>query len=543
MRDHFPRPGGDGDAVRDRRRREAGGGQQLRHVSAGGEAAAERGRPARSERRTDPVAQARPRRRLRQPGGSEGATRPRGHRRVRLPSRRPCRRHDDDSIARASAPATPRRRGSSPTGIEQGLRDDSRARAGTARPRTLVVFGRERLALRGLYASGGIGFLNDMLDVAGGTNVFADVKVQAVQASTEQILAQRPDVILEVRAANSAFPSGDRAVRAERLEGARARCRRCGTTACSFCSTTASSFPDRAWSKGRPRWRGRCIRTRSQRTKRSKRRSASERREPEQAPEGPAAPRRAPSAKDEDPAVVEQRQRQRVGAARASARRCGEVAGLLTSVNETAAACRCTACARRSCTRRRRPRACRCTRSGCRGRAPTRSTRHRLRSAVDRAVAEGFTHVAFGDLFLEDVRRVPRGASHRHRAGAAVSAVGTCRRAHLAREMIARRPPRADRDARSARDAARSDRGGVRRVTARRGCRRRWIPAPSAVSSIPARRRGRCSPRRSPSAPARSSNARGSSTGDLLLRRCFRIAGAAGGIVSHAAAAAADIER
>jgi uncharacterized protein (TIGR00290 family) len=29
----------------------------------------------------------------------------------------------------------------------------------------------------------------------------------------------------------------------------------------------------------------------------------------------------------------------------------------------------------------------------------------RLRVAVDRAVAEGFTHVAFGDLFLEDVRK------------------------------------------------------------------------------------------------------------------------------------------
>jgi uncharacterized protein (TIGR00290 family) len=28
----------------------------------------------------------------------------------------------------------------------------------------------------------------------------------------------------------------------------------------------------------------------------------------------------------------------------------------------------------------------------------------RLRTAVDRAVADGFTHVAFGDLFLEDVR-------------------------------------------------------------------------------------------------------------------------------------------
>jgi uncharacterized protein (TIGR00290 family) len=29
----------------------------------------------------------------------------------------------------------------------------------------------------------------------------------------------------------------------------------------------------------------------------------------------------------------------------------------------------------------------------------------RLRTAVDRAVADGFTHVAFGDLFLEDVRK------------------------------------------------------------------------------------------------------------------------------------------
>ena len=28
-----------------------------------------------------------------------------------------------------------------------------------------------------------------------------------------------------------------------------------------------------------------------------------------------------------------------------------------------------------------------------------------LRVAVDRAVADGFTHVAFGDLFLEDIRR------------------------------------------------------------------------------------------------------------------------------------------
>lgn len=76
-----------------------------------------------------------------------------------------------------------------------------RARVGgRARPRVLIVFGRERLALRAIYASGGFGFIHDMVTVAGGDNVFADVKKEAVQATTELILARRPDVILELRA-------------------------------------------------------------------------------------------------------------------------------------------------------------------------------------------------------------------------------------------------------------------------------------------------------------------------------------------------------
>jgi iron complex transport system substrate-binding protein len=94
--------------------------------------------------------------------------------------------------------------------IEQGLDGIRQRVAGRPRPRTLLVFGRERLALRGIYASGGVGFLDDMLQVAGGENVFADVKQQAVQASTEVLLGRRPDVILEVRAANSALASADR---------------------------------------------------------------------------------------------------------------------------------------------------------------------------------------------------------------------------------------------------------------------------------------------------------------------------------------------
>ncbi|HEX4567530.1 MAG TPA: ABC transporter substrate-binding protein [Vicinamibacterales bacterium] len=94
--------------------------------------------------------------------------------------------------------------------IEHDL-DDIRVRVRVLpRPRTLLVFGREPGSLRGLYASGGIGFLNDMLEIAGGANVFASVRLQAVQASTEQVLAARPDVILEVRASNDAFPTGRR---------------------------------------------------------------------------------------------------------------------------------------------------------------------------------------------------------------------------------------------------------------------------------------------------------------------------------------------
>jgi len=82
--------------------------------------------------------------------------------------------------------------------IEASVADTRRRVAGKPRPRTLLVFGRDAETLRGVYASGGMGFLHDMLEAAGGTNVFADVKRQSVQATTELILARAPDVIVEV---------------------------------------------------------------------------------------------------------------------------------------------------------------------------------------------------------------------------------------------------------------------------------------------------------------------------------------------------------
>jgi iron complex transport system substrate-binding protein len=85
--------------------------------------------------------------------------------------------------------------------IEQRIAAVRKRVAGLPRPATLVVFEREPLTLRGIYASGGIGFIHDIVNAAGGANAFADVKRQAVQATTELVLARRPAVIIELRAA------------------------------------------------------------------------------------------------------------------------------------------------------------------------------------------------------------------------------------------------------------------------------------------------------------------------------------------------------
>jgi iron complex transport system substrate-binding protein len=74
--------------------------------------------------------------------------------------------------------------------------------AGKPRPRTLLVFGREPGSLRNIYASAGRGFLHDMLVAAGGEDVLSDIDKESAQINTEMILARRPDVILELNAAN-----------------------------------------------------------------------------------------------------------------------------------------------------------------------------------------------------------------------------------------------------------------------------------------------------------------------------------------------------
>lgn len=90
--------------------------------------------------------------------------------------------------------------------IEQHLAAIRARVAGRPRPKTLLVFGRESGTLRHIDASGGYGFLHDLLELAGGSDVLADLHRQSVDMSTEMILTRAPEVILELHYGDSLKP-------------------------------------------------------------------------------------------------------------------------------------------------------------------------------------------------------------------------------------------------------------------------------------------------------------------------------------------------
>ena len=98
--------------------------------------------------------------------------------------------------------------------VEQQLAAVRTRVAGRPRPKTLLVFGREQGSLRHVNASGGYGFLHDILELAGGSDVLGDLHQQSVDMSTEMILTRAPDVILELHYGESLRPER---MEAERL--------------------------------------------------------------------------------------------------------------------------------------------------------------------------------------------------------------------------------------------------------------------------------------------------------------------------------------
>jgi iron complex transport system substrate-binding protein len=95
--------------------------------------------------------------------------------------------------------------------VEKQLAEIRERVAKSPRPRTLVVIARERGSLRNIDASGGVGFLHDMLEAAGGADVLADIHRQSVEMSTEMVLARAPDVIIELQYSQDGGNADDRA--------------------------------------------------------------------------------------------------------------------------------------------------------------------------------------------------------------------------------------------------------------------------------------------------------------------------------------------
>jgi iron complex transport system substrate-binding protein len=84
-------------------------------------------------------------------------------------------------------------------GIERRLDDIRRLAVAKPRPRVLLILGRNPQALTGMVAAGRDSYLNELITVAGGTNVLDEPGVPPYpHISLENVLQLKPDVIVDV---------------------------------------------------------------------------------------------------------------------------------------------------------------------------------------------------------------------------------------------------------------------------------------------------------------------------------------------------------
>jgi len=89
------------------------------------------------------------------------------------------------------------------TRLEQQIEETSSRVAKQPAVRALLIIGRDAGALTRVQASGGYGFLHDLLVAAGGSDVLADIARESVQMSTEMIIARAPNAIVELHYGDS----------------------------------------------------------------------------------------------------------------------------------------------------------------------------------------------------------------------------------------------------------------------------------------------------------------------------------------------------
>ena len=202
--DRVADPGGDRDDLRDGRRRSGSSAsaattifrREVSRIAAGG-------RAARSGRRAHPRAEAGSRGRLRHTDRAEAAAGSRRHPYYSYEHRAlPDITDDIRAIgarigSAAQANAAGRRHGA------QALAAIRAKSVGWPRPRTMLVFERDPVRRCATSTRAAATDFSTTCWVAGGGNVFADVKQQSVRSARRLILARQPDVIVELRYGDS----------------------------------------------------------------------------------------------------------------------------------------------------------------------------------------------------------------------------------------------------------------------------------------------------------------------------------------------------
>ena len=66
------------------------------------------------------------------------------------------------------------------------------------RSRVVLIHSREAGNLGSFYSGGGKSFFNELIEIAGGRNIFGDVNDDSIQPTLEEIFARQPEIIVEL---------------------------------------------------------------------------------------------------------------------------------------------------------------------------------------------------------------------------------------------------------------------------------------------------------------------------------------------------------
>lgn len=88
--------------------------------------------------------------------------------------------------------------------------EETRAQFSGNRPKVLIAHSRDAGMIGGFYTEGEPSYLNELVEIAGGKNLFGDVNVTSFQPSLEEVLERGPEVIIELLPSSAKAPNNIR---------------------------------------------------------------------------------------------------------------------------------------------------------------------------------------------------------------------------------------------------------------------------------------------------------------------------------------------